>query len=151
VVKVGVVVDVVSTGLTKTSELVVEVIKGIVGVVVEDVTKGGAEVDDDKTVEGDGFTTKVVLVTVVVGRFKVDVVVGGSGSVVVVLDNIGKLDEEVTINSVVVVVVDGSLVGVGSLVVVVVVDSSLVGVGSLVVVVISHEAILLVGELLVDN
>jgi hypothetical protein len=134
VVKVGIVVDVVSTGLTKPSELVVEVIKGIVGVVVEDVAKGGAEVDDDKTVEGDGFTTKVVLVTVVVGRFKVDVVVGGSGSVVVVLDNVGKLDEEVTINSVVVVV-----------------DGSLVGVGSLVVVVISHEAILLVGEPFVVN
>ena len=101
------------------SETIVEVEVGVVVRVVvgEGLDVGGAtgtEVEDDDTVEGDGFTVVVEFGRVVVGGSEVDVVVGGSGSVVVVLDNVGEL------------VVDGSVVGGSVFIVVVVVHNPIV-------------------------
>ena len=114
-----VVVSIAVGTLVEASETIVEVEVGVVVRVVvgEGFDVGGAtgtEVEDDDTVEGDGFTVVVEFGRVVVGGSEVDVVVGGSGSVVVVLDNVGEL------------VVDGSVVGGSVFVVVVVVHTSTV-------------------------
>lgn len=111
-----VVVSIAVGTLRDVSEAIVEVEVGIVIRVVVDesvdvVVRRGTEVEDDDTVESDGLTGSVELGGVVVGWSEVDVVVGGSGSVVVVLDNVGELD------------VDGSVVGGRVFVVVVVVHT----------------------------
>jgi hypothetical protein len=92
-------------------EVVVKV--GIVVKVVVELSKTGDVVVDDKTVEGDGLTIKVVLDGITITGFKVDVVVVGSGCVVVVLDDVGELDEGGRVET------QGSVVG-GALLVVVV-------------------------------
>lgn len=92
-------------------EVVVKV--GIVVKVVVELSKTGDVVVDDKTVEGDGLTIKVVLDGITITGFKVDIVVVGSGCVVVVLDDVGELDEGGRVET------QGSVVG-GALLVVVV-------------------------------
>jgi len=96
--------------LTVTSETVVEEVVGIIVVVVCTI-----ELEVDDAVLDDGLTVVVVLGRVDVARLKVDVVVGGSGSVVVVLDDIDELD-----------VVDGSLVEDVVVAIVVVVHTAIV-------------------------
>lgn len=72
--------------------IIVEVVEVVVEVVnIGSVVEGSKEVEEN-TVEGDGVSVVVVLCTVEVTGFVVDVVVGGSGCVVVVLDNSGKVD-----------------------------------------------------------